>query len=191
MPETVVAKARSSKFSPGESARRLKQQEYDRRWYAKNAEKKKAAVIARKKNDPTYAQRQRECVNRWYANNKTAHGTKMRKWRAENVERNKKLIRDWLKKNPLKKKSYALKREAKKRNAPGICTAEQLKARIDFYGGCCAYCGAVADTVDHVVPLERGGTNWPANLRPACRSCNSSKGDKHLGKNWWPSRPMV
>jgi 5-methylcytosine-specific restriction endonuclease McrA len=27
-----------------------------------------------------------------------------------------------------------------------------------------------------VIPLSVGGTNWPANLRPACRSCNSAKG---------------
>lgn len=31
-------------------------------------------------------------------------------------------------------------------------------------------------TVDHVVPVARGGTNAPANLITMCRSCNSSKG---------------
>lgn len=47
--------------------------------------------------------------------------------------------------------------------------------RIALYGGLCYYCGAPADTVDHRIPISRGGTNLPANLVPACRSCNSRK----------------
>lgn len=48
----------------------------------------------------------------------------------------------------------------------------------------CFYCGAdAADTVDHVVPLALGGTNYEGNLVPACRSCNSSKQD-HLLFEW-------
>jgi 5-methylcytosine-specific restriction endonuclease McrA len=31
-------------------------------------------------------------------------------------------------------------------------------------------------TIDHIVPLARGGTNYEGNLTPACRPCNSSKG---------------
>lgn len=42
----------------------------------------------------------------------------------------------------------------------------------------CAYCGDCANTVDHIIPLSRGGTNDPENLTPACKSCNSSKRDK-------------
>jgi hypothetical protein len=40
----------------------------------------------------------------------------------------------------------------------------------------CVYCDAPADTTDHVIPRAYGGTNDPANLAPACRSCNSRKG---------------
>lgn len=42
----------------------------------------------------------------------------------------------------------------------------------------CAYCPALATTVDHVIPLIRGGTNHEGNLVPACRSCNSRKQDR-------------
>jgi 5-methylcytosine-specific restriction enzyme A len=31
-------------------------------------------------------------------------------------------------------------------------------------------------TLDHVVPLARGGTTSPGNVVPACRSCNKNKG---------------
>lgn len=41
----------------------------------------------------------------------------------------------------------------------------------------CSLCGqAIADTVDHIIPLSRGGDHSLANLRPACTSCNSSRG---------------
>ncbi|NAE18264.1 hypothetical protein GUJ16_13385 [Enterococcus hirae] len=36
-------------------------------------------------------------------------------------------------------------------------------------------CGHPASEIDHVKPLSRGGSAWPANLRPACRTCNSKK----------------
>lgn len=45
--------------------------------------------------------------------------------------------------------------------------------------GLCYYCGAqVAPkelTLDHVVPLVRGGTTSRNNCVPACKSCNSKK----------------
>jgi 5-methylcytosine-specific restriction endonuclease McrA len=50
----------------------------------------------------------------------------------------------------------------------------------------CFYCDDFPTTVDHVVPLIHGGTNYQENLVPCCRPCNSSKGDKSL--NEWSGR---
>ena len=44
--------------------------------------------------------------------------------------------------------------------------------------GTCVYCGAPAETRDHVVPRSRGGSDDPANIVMACRSCNSTKGTR-------------
>lgn len=33
-------------------------------------------------------------------------------------------------------------------------------------------------TIDHYVPLDRGGSNLPDNTRPACVKCNTSRGNK-------------
>lgn len=45
--------------------------------------------------------------------------------------------------------------------------------------GLCHYCGKKfrADelTLDHVVPVARGGTSTKGNVVPACRACNQSK----------------
>ena len=39
----------------------------------------------------------------------------------------------------------------------------------------CQYCGDSADSIDHVVPRSRGGSDEWTNLAAACRTCNSSK----------------
>jgi 5-methylcytosine-specific restriction endonuclease McrA len=42
----------------------------------------------------------------------------------------------------------------------------------------CAYCGGTADSVDHVMPVSRGGSCKMRNLAAACRRCNSEKGKR-------------
>ncbi len=59
----------------------------------------------------------------------------------------------------------------------------RLCARQD---GCCHYCGRPMTldrgnrmaTLDHVLPLSRGGTHDPDNLVAACYRCNQWKGDE-------------
>ncbi len=45
--------------------------------------------------------------------------------------------------------------------------------------GTCNYCGkkfrASELTLDHVIPLARGGTSTRGNCVPACRACNTTK----------------
>ena len=52
----------------------------------------------------------------------------------------------------------------------------------------CAYCGAKADTVDHVVPRSRGGGHTWENCVAACRACNSRKADRLLDELGWSLR---
>jgi 5-methylcytosine-specific restriction endonuclease McrA len=60
--------------------------------------------------------------------------------------------------------------------------AEQITWRFSMFGNCCWICGSTDNlTIDHVKPLSANGPDMPANLRPACRSCNSRKRDKWLG----------
>lgn len=44
----------------------------------------------------------------------------------------------------------------------------------------CQYCGASAETVDHVIPRSRGGTHTWDNVVAACRRCNTKKKDRLL-----------
>ncbi len=46
--------------------------------------------------------------------------------------------------------------------------------------GLCHLCGEPhADAIDHIVPVDWGGSDDPSNLAPAHTSCNSSKGARH------------
>ena len=42
----------------------------------------------------------------------------------------------------------------------------------------CGYCGGHAATVDHIVPLSRGGQNTWTNTVAACAACNARKADR-------------
>lgn len=51
-----------------------------------------------------------------------------------------------------------------------------------MFGFRCYVCGGPWEQDDHVIPLSRGGTNWPANLRPICKLHNLMKGRKTLSE---------
>lgn len=74
------------------------------------------------------------------------------------------------------------------KSGPHGITTGDLKLLRDLFGDLCVYCGDPADTLDHVVPLTRGGEHSISNLVPACRPCNSSKHDKLLSE--WSGRRM-
>lgn len=54
-------------------------------------------------------------------------------------------------------------------------TGSQWLRELRRHAGKCAYCGKPGTTMDHVIPVSRGGTHSVGNLVPACGSCNSSK----------------
>jgi 5-methylcytosine-specific restriction endonuclease McrA len=68
-----------------------------------------------------------------------------------------------------------LKRE--RRKARDLRQSQWWKRRCAK--GICHYCGRSAQpselTMDHVVPLARGGNTTKGNVVPACKACNTQK----------------
>ncbi len=66
---------------------------------------------------------------------------------------------------------------ARRWNSPGRgLTPAEWRAILADYGYRCAYCLTDGPmTLEHVVPLARGGAHDPDNIVPACLPCNKSK----------------
>lgn len=80
-----------------------------------------------------------------------------------------------------KKRARDLNRRALQKSADGKITKDVIDEVLAKYDGKCAYCGIKCDssyTIDHRVPLSRGGSNKIENLALACRTCNCKKNDK-------------
>jgi 5-methylcytosine-specific restriction endonuclease McrA len=52
------------------------------------------------------------------------------------------------------------------------------EARDRLRGQPCHWCGKPGNTVDHLMPISRGGTNDPSNLVSACAHCNEARGNR-------------
>lgn len=50
-----------------------------------------------------------------------------------------------------------------------------LAALQMIFGGLCCYCGADGDSIDHILPISRGGKHEWANVVLACKACNGDK----------------
>jgi 5-methylcytosine-specific restriction endonuclease McrA len=58
-------------------------------------------------------------------------------------------------------------------------THRQIRARLLAERPWCECCGRTTDlTLDHIVPIAKGGKATLANYRVLCRSCNSRRQDR-------------
>jgi hypothetical protein len=87
---------------------------------------------------------------------------------------------DALKQERRKQKTHRVKSSliAKRRTMFHGRQPELMLALIDRDGYECEQCGSQDDlTIDHIIPLSRGGSDDLDNLHLLCRACNSRKGD--------------
>lgn len=61
-------------------------------------------------------------------------------------------------------------------------TVEAIAELYETFGHACAYClkTGIELTMDHAIPLSKGGPHHIDNIVPACKSCNSVKHDRSI-----------
>lgn len=118
-------------------------------------------------------QRHRDRSRAWYrANPEKAAAKQARRDKQDMRDR----ARRWYAANRLRAIATQANRRARKAGVAGVVTAEQLLARLLYFGNRCYLCAGQPNGFDHVKPLTAGGPNFASNLRPVCGSCNSHKG---------------
>lgn len=88
----------------------------------------------------------------------------------------------WLEENKERVRAYFANRRAREKGAAGEFTDADIIKINESQGFSCTYCGASTQKtyhVDHIIPLVKGGSNWPCNLQILCPKCNVRKKDKN------------
>ena len=163
---------------------------YLKEWYAGNKHNhKEKCSLYRKKEGEALLVKKRQYYKKHgdqvrakrrshYVSNKAKESESMKSYR----ENNRELIRfhksNWRKNHRQLYSLYSRNRRARKMNAVGCSTLSQIMGRVELYGHQCWICRKPWENMDHVIPLSKGGTNWPANQRPICALCNSIKGSR-------------
>lgn len=150
-----------------------------REYYHANAE-------CRRQYAKQYTERRREDLRLYYANYRREHLEERRQndreYGRQHREEARQRLSSWRARNSEKVLLLHQRRRTNKRRLPTTLTVRQWNNALNYFNGCCAYCGKQRDFwnvlhADHFVPLSSPnceGTT-PTNIIPACKSCNLSK----------------
>lgn len=129
-----------------------------------------------------------ERSKKWNKNNASKVAENMRKYRVLKKEQYLKNRKEWQLKNPDKVKIYNARKHAKRR-----CSIEKTEFKLteiewnniiinQKYK--CFYClkKMKKPTIDHVIPLAKGGSHSKENIVASCLTCNCSKGKKDISE---------
>lgn len=159
-------------------------------WYRANTERALEVSARWKVENPD----RRDQTNKaYYEANKPRIAVYKKNWTETNRERvklnavqyvakNKLRIRAnhlrWRQANPEKLRVWTNVTKARRRGADGKYTSADIIVLFKLQRGKCAYCRVPLGSgyhIDHILPISKGGSNWPANLQLTCVSCNCSK----------------
>jgi 5-methylcytosine-specific restriction endonuclease McrA len=162
-----------------EEQRKEKLREYSRRH-----EEKRRGCPKRKAANKQWRQDNAELLKAWRDSRREIIRAQTRKYerarRAAGGDKRRRL--ETIEHTRLRERLKAHNRRERARNNPGSSGVKpkQWLQILEQFENRCAYCGAPAEEIDHVIPLSKGGAHSPSNVVPACSPCNGSKHDKLL-----------
>lgn len=107
-----------------------------------------------------------------------------RDYSQKNAEAARQRAKEWREKNPERAAHNDRTKRARKRNARGSHTADDVSNLLHRQRFRCVYCNTSirrkeARHVDHIMPLKLGGANDISNIQILCARCNMSKKASH------------
>jgi len=139
------------------------------------------------KNDPEFKKSRNESQKRWRKKNPQKSRATCKAYyeknKAKELERAKTKFKKfktngYSDKHRLNQRVNKHKRRVSKECSAPLTTIEWLQI-LENAGGCCESCGSSEDiTIDHIIPVSKGGKHTAKNIQVLCRKCNSSKGAK-------------
>lgn len=103
------------------------------------------------------------------------------RWSEDQREHHRARCRQWAKNNPLAMRAIVSKRRARLKNSDGFYTKDDIRTLLLKQKSLCNGCACDISRrfdVDHIIPIIRGGSNWPSNLQLLCGRCNRIKACK-------------
>ena len=143
---------------------------------AHRSEATRATKLWREQNKKQFDQ-----YNRTYVRNRYKPHPRQYPNEEQQRERRRQTDREWNARNPEHRKTIRQAYRARRKQAQGTVAHAEWQWLCDYYGNRCLCCGGGGPlTMDHVIPLSKGGAHSIDNIQPLCSTCNSKKYDKHI-----------
>ena len=146
-----------------------------RAWVERNK-----AAIRERNSAPEARLKARQRQQRYYGQHREAINARARARRAENPEQRREIARRWNRNHQSAVAAVQALRRARLASAPVVerVRVEFLAARDRNICGVCRKRVHVRErSIDHIVPISRGGDHSYLNTRLAHRRCNSARGN--------------
>lgn len=99
-------------------------------------------------------------------------------WSANHQDKRLNIDKHYRQQHPDRLRAKQAKQRSRRNQAKGSFTEYDVAQQLKKQHNICYWCKQPLNKyhVDHVIPLSKGGSNWPSNLVCTCPHCNTSKG---------------
>ena len=138
----------------------------------------------------------KEKARQYYIQHRDERLEYSRQYVKQHYESHLKKTNKWWREHPYHQRAKKERRRYVKNNAEGSFTTEQWKECLLFFEGICAYSSEEFGedlkerlSIDHIIPLDKGGSGYIWNIVPAKHKYNSSKRSEDM-LQWYVKQPF-